>query len=49
MISSLQECLEQRVMELELALEQEHKANHKDRMAITKLQRQLARVSTKLF
>ncbi|XP_044733100.1 uncharacterized protein LOC123295728 isoform X2 [Chrysoperla carnea] len=37
------ECLEQRIMDLELALEQEHKANQKDKVAIAKLQRQLSR------
>jgi hypothetical protein len=41
----VQESLEARVLELEKALEAEQKNGQRERLALTRLQRQLARVS----
>lgn len=41
----VQESLEERVLELERALEAEQKNGQRERLALTRLQRQLARVS----
>jgi hypothetical protein len=42
-----QESLEARVLELERALEAEQKSGQRERVALARLQRQLARVSEK--
>ena len=44
-----QESLEARVLELERALEAEQKNGQRERLALTRLQRQLARVSVEYF
>jgi hypothetical protein len=44
-LEHLQESLEARVLELEKALEAEQKNGQRERLALTRLQRQLARVS----
>jgi hypothetical protein len=45
----VQESLEARVLELERALEAEQKNGQRERLALTRLQRQLARVSVEYF